>query len=547
LKGLDELIAKSPELQALYVAGEHPDVGMRYPAPRPRLSPPLEFLPIYSGYECHICFFATGSKDVMWDHYNNVHKIKGRRLVAGAVTRCPLQIWSTTCHKSYRAWWRVDAATALTQLRQVKAEEARQIEKLQNDRGCLSSDKLTCPLSEGFVLTASHADDENPYLKRTGWVEVFNARPSWSVLRHATYLPRKERSTPSRACSVLLPFGKDTPHTSEVPAILRHNLRNPSASLPTDGAVEGIFIGEDAESVVLILLEIFDSVLSRCLETLAITPVLHCQWLTSYSVLKPWKHAFRVGQNQETMNKYFGSWRRMLCLIFRAFQLSEDSEREIFNLLHRLSEQEYSRLKVLWGLGKALFDFQVRTCNTSSCSNDEAERQKSMHLARLEEIEERLLEFSVGLLTQEIHEQKPVSNNLLLYTVGILSLDVEHHGFTRTTTSSSHIAGFLWVGRLLLLEYALPKKAHVLLQWPARSAFPQPINRLREVHSCFLVPQHPSVIGELITIKSYARAVQHYDLVAYHLFFSDDLQSIQIDSQCLEISAFKQWIHDSIY
>jgi hypothetical protein len=134
-----------------------------------------------------------------------------------------------------------------------------------------------------------------------------------------------------------------------------------------------------------------------------------------------------------------------------------------------------------------------------------------------------------------------------LYTIGILSLDVEHHRFTRTTTSSSHIAGFLWVGRLLLVEYALPKKAYVLLQWPARSAYSQPINRLREVHSYFLVPQHPCVMGELITLKSYARAVQHYDLVAYHLFFSDDLQSVRINTQWLKISAFKQWIHDSVY
>jgi hypothetical protein len=183
----------------------------------------------------------------------------------------------------------------------------------------------------------------------------------------------------------------------------------------------------------------------------------------------------------------------------------------------------------------------------SSTSNAEEERQKSLRLARLEEIEERLLEFSVGLLTQEIREQQLVSNNLLLYTIGILSIDVEHHSFTRTTTSSSHISGFLWVGRLLPLEYALPKKAHVLLQWPARSAFPQPINRLREVHSCFLVPQQPCMMGELITLKSYARAVQRYDLVAYRLFFSDDLQSVRINTQWLRNSPFKQWIHDSVY
>jgi hypothetical protein len=114
-----------------------------------------------------------------------------------------------------------------------------------------------------------------------------------------------------------------------------------------------------------------------------------------------------------------------------------------FNLLHRLSDQQYGRLKVLWGLANALLDFQVGTSNSSSTSNAEEGRQKSLRLARLEEIEERLLEFSVGLLTQEIREQKPVSNNLLLYTIGILSIDVEHHNFTRTTTSSSHIAGFL--------------------------------------------------------------------------------------------------------
>jgi hypothetical protein len=85
----------------------------------------------------------------MWDQYNAIHKIKGGRLVTGAFTRCPLQIWSTTCHKSYRAWWRVDAGTALAQL---KAEDTGQIKKRRKHQGCLSRDKLTSPLNEGFVL-----------------------------------------------------------------------------------------------------------------------------------------------------------------------------------------------------------------------------------------------------------------------------------------------------------------------------------------------------------------------------------------------------------
>jgi hypothetical protein len=207
-----------------------------------------------------LCFFVTGSKDVMWDHYNAIHKIKSGRLVTGAVTRCPLQIWSTTCHKSYRAWWRVDAGTALAQL---KAEDTGQIKKRREHQGCLSRDKLTSPLNEGFVLTASHADDENPFLKRTGWVETFNARPSWSILRHATYLPRKERVIPSAACSVLLPFGKATPHISDVSSSLKYTLRSPSVSLHISRDVEGIFIEGGVESVTLMLLEIFDRVLSR--------------------------------------------------------------------------------------------------------------------------------------------------------------------------------------------------------------------------------------------------------------------------------------------
>lgn len=43
------------------------------------------------------------------------------------------------------------------------------------------------------------------------------------------------------------------------------------------------------------------------------------------------------------------------------------------------------------------------------------------------------------------------------------------------------LAGLIWVGRLLLLEYALPEQPYLALDWPAATTYRDQLQRLQHV------------------------------------------------------------------
>jgi hypothetical protein len=57
------------------------------------------------------------------------------------------------------------------------------------------------------------------------------------------------------------------------------------------------------------------------------------------------------------------------------------------------------------------------------------------------------------------------------------------YGFTPT------LSAMAWIGRLLLLEYALPLEAysHLKISWPSRTQYPDQVQRLRDqIHSKYM-------------------------------------------------------------
>ena len=50
-----------------------------------------------------------------------------------------------------------------------------------------------------------------------------------------------------------------------------------------------------------------------------------------------YKRAFAWMQNKETFQAYTGTWNRLLCLLFQAFQTDEHAEVELVDVWSRLS------------------------------------------------------------------------------------------------------------------------------------------------------------------------------------------------------------------
>src|SRR5204863_3312237 len=83
---------------------------------------------------------------------------------------------------------------------------------------------------------------------------------------------------------------------------------------------------------------------------------------------------------------------------------------------------------------------------------------------------EKLFQLCIQFLTQPFPNgddpQSPLS-----YFTAVMGIDIVNGRFHGPQNYTSPMAGILWIARLLLLEYALPKREYVTLGWPSRETY----------------------------------------------------------------------------
>ena len=104
-----------------------------------------------------------------------------------------------------------------------------------------------------------------------------------------------------------------------------------------------------------------------------------------------------------TFQQYAGTWNRLLCLLFRAYQLLEALEMELIDVWTRLPIDVQQQIAQIW---------------------EQAQEAQRMQVGLNEPIQELLLKLSISILMQDLDEWCTFSKNVLLHFVGILSLDI---------------------------------------------------------------------------------------------------------------------------
>lgn len=71
------------------------------------------------------------------------------------------------------------------------------------------------------------------------------------------------------------------------------------------------------------------------------------------------------------------------------------------------------------------------------------------------------------------------------------------------------LSALIWVGWLLLLEYALPLRAYstLLPPWPAQDAYSDQVGRLEQVRTKHLLCGGFHPIGEMIELRAYRKSI----------------------------------------
>jgi hypothetical protein len=74
----------------------------------------------------------------------------------------------------------------------------------------------------------------------------------------------------------------------------------------------------------------------------------------------------------------------------------------------------------------------------------------------------------------------------LVYFLGVLGIHRSSLAYRTAYHYTPFAAGLVWIGRQLLLEYALPKEPYLTLGWPAAMSYRDQLQRLQYIQRKYL-------------------------------------------------------------
>ncbi|KAH8585565.1 hypothetical protein B0O99DRAFT_148011 [Bisporella sp. PMI_857] len=133
------------------------------------------------------------------------------------------------------------------------------------------------------------------------------------------------------------------------------------------------------------------------------------------------------------------------------------------------------------------------------------------------QLDECVIELNISLITYRNDTFSAPNQTLLTYYIGILSLDIDqgsasHLLFVPTSQSTSLLSNLIWICRLFILEYALPKQAYLASHWPSRDSYSQPFRRLQAIRKKYLITNELTPISEICRLRELELRLQDRDI-----------------------------------
>lgn len=131
------------------------------------------------------------------------------------------------------------------------------------------------------------------------------------------------------------------------------------------------------------------------------------------------------------------------------------------------------------------------------------------------------------------------SSTIIVYFNDVLGFSPSGTTFERPRNYTSKLSALIYCIRLCLLEATLPRFAHPSIGWKARAPGGnlKQLNRVRERFMC-LSCQAP--MGELLSLRSYGRAISRSDGPSFRVQWSDDSQIVMWNGDKLSMDHFRQ-------
>jgi hypothetical protein len=309
----------------------------------------------------------------------------------------------------------------------------------------------------------------------------------------------------------------------------------------------------ETEAQLQIILHGLDLMFDRARATLDRTPYISRCWLNTFAKDAFWPHGFRV---IPSFKKYLAIWKRFICFVFRILQYPPRQRKEVYNL--RLGPNEVKMMQhILYLVGQLQLGEDGHVSDSSDSSDDEPRGQdwyrdcdsdipsgpentdidqdfdtttdEDVDLGEDEEVgedqisgyegsdfclpsgywlrlSEALFQLSMMFWTHQDRAGN-MSSSAIIHYKAVMRIKQQSLAFHSAHNSTSELAGLIWIGRLLFLEYALPVHSYATLvyEWPCRDHFPSQPDRLDAIRKKYLIRGCYTPFGEIIELKAFAK------------------------------------------
>ncbi|KFY28399.1 hypothetical protein V491_00488, partial [Pseudogymnoascus sp. VKM F-3775] len=122
----------------------------------------------------------------------------------------------------------------------------------------------------------------------------------------------------------------------------------------------------------------------------------------------------------------------------------------------------------------------------------------------------------------------------LVYFAGVLSIQRDSLAYRIAYLYTTRAASLVWVGRLLMLEYALPQQAYHTLGRPSCAAYPDQLRRLQRIRRKYLCRGGPHAMAHILELLYKGRTIAKREGRRANFSWSPDRQVLYMD----DIGAF---------
>ena len=130
----------------------------------------------------------------------------------------------------------------------------------------------------------------------------------------------------------------------------------------------------------------------------------------------------------------------------------------------------------------------------------------------------------------------------LVYFSGVLGIHRSSLAYRTAYHCTPFAAALIWIGRQLLLEYALPKELYSALNWPAAASYRNQLQRLQYIQRKYLCRGSAYPMSRLLETLAYGRAIAKKEGPRTNISWSLDKQTLDLNKQLISMYSFRSMV-----